>query len=155
MNHKEKDLKTACYVAVIMDRKVSAESLARRLNLPPTTVYGWLSDERVRVPTYAAQEIFLLTQDPRVKRALEPEGWILARRPAAHVDAATVEREGNDVIMALSAALAEVRQDLADGRMHEDHAACLDALMEEVMEFRSAVQQAKANGNRKGGSHEK
>ncbi|RJX35631.1 MAG: hypothetical protein C4525_02975 [Desulfarculus sp.] len=95
------------------------------------TIYDTTSG-RLNASVEVIKAAFLVVQDPRLRKLLEPEGWRLAPADQVPPPASDLASETADVILAASDSLKEARRAMADGRVSRPEDAALRRALERV-----------------------
>lgn len=97
---------------VIETHRGVIRAVAMRAGLAERTVYDHCTDGRVNASVEVIRAAFEVTQDPRLKKILTPDGWELVPAQPAIPPTRDFEREMGDVEMAVSDLRRQVRQAL-------------------------------------------
>lgn len=119
------------------------------------TVYAWC-DGRINPPLIAYKASFLVTGDPRLRRLLEPEGWVLCRaRDRVGLEAGrSLIDEAADVFDATTDIRRAAQEALKDGHIDREEEVELerriDAAQKELDEVSARLKAILAAQGRKG-----
>ena len=72
------------------------------------------------------------TEDPDIKSFLEPEGWVLHKKPKLEEISSNFEKEVNDVYIAVSNLLRSMKAAIEDGQIDQQELAELKRLRVEI-----------------------
>jgi len=111
------DLNDLLYEIFHYQHRGCVERVAEVAGLARRTVDEYATDNRKTVPVNVIKASWLVTEDPRLKRLLEPEGWTLVPKDEALAPTSDWEKEIGDVYMAVTGILDEVRKAIEDGKI--------------------------------------
>ncbi len=131
------------YEVLVATHRGAVKEVARVAGLAERTVYDHCTDGRLNPSLEVIKAAWVVTQDPRLRRLLEPRGWRLVPDQAQVRPDKDVEGEAVDVSLSAGDLIRTARELLADGHLSaEDELAFqvrLQAAEKELAELREAV----------------
>ena len=113
------------------ENKQAVQKMASILSKSQQTIYDCLYG-RIKINMDFIKAAVQATGDPDIKAFLEPEGWILYRKPAAEEITSNFEKEVNDIFLAVSHLSESIKEAIKDGRIDQNELAQLKRLRVEV-----------------------
>lgn len=102
------------YEILIQTNRGSLDEAAKEAGYAYRTANEYCNDHRKTPPVEFLKAAWLVTEDPRLKRLLEPEGYELTPKAAARAHTGNWEREIGDINIAAANLLSIVREALTD-----------------------------------------
>jgi len=113
------------------ENKHAVQKIASILGKSQQTIYDCLYG-RIKINLDFIKAAVEATGDPDIKVFLEPEGWILFKKPDAGKISSSFEKELNDVFMAVSHLSESIKEAIRDGRIDNMELAELKRLRVEI-----------------------
>lgn len=113
------------------ENKQAVQKMAAILNKSQQTIYDCLYG-RIKINLDFILAAVEATGDPDIKAFLEPEGWILYKKPAASEITTNFEKEINDIFLAVSHLSESIKESIKDGRIDQQELAQLKRLRIEI-----------------------
>lgn len=111
--------------------KHAVQKMASILGKSQQTVYDCLYG-RIKINLDFIRAAVEATGDPDIKAFLEPEGWILFKKPDSISVSSSFEKEVNDVFVAVSHLSESIKEAIRDGRIDSQELADLKRLRIEI-----------------------
>lgn len=111
--------------------KQAVQKIATRLGKSQQTIYDCLYG-RIKINLDFIRAAVEATGDPDIKVFLEPEGWILYKKPATDEITSSFEKEVNDIFLAVSHLSESIKESIQDGRIDQQELADLKRLRVEI-----------------------
>ena len=113
------------------ENKHAVRQIAEILGKSQQTVYDSLYG-RIKINLDFIKAAVQATEDPDIKSFLEPNGWILYKKPDLDEISSSFEKEVNDVYMAVSNLSRSVKTAIADEQIDKEELAELKRLRVEI-----------------------
>ena len=113
------------------ENKHAVRQIAEILGKSQQTVYDSLYG-RIKINLDFIKAAVQATEDPDIKSFLEPNGWVLYKKPELGDISTSFEKEVNDVYMAVSNLSRSVKRSIADNRVDKEELAELKRLRVEI-----------------------
>ena len=113
------------------ENKHAVQKIASILGKSQQTIYDCLYG-RIKINLEFIKAAVEATGDPDIKEFLEPEGWILLKKPDSSKVSESFEKEINDVFMAVSHLSGSIKNAIRDGRIDSQELAELKRLRVEI-----------------------
>ena len=113
------------------ENKHAVKQLAEILGKSQQTVYDYLYG-RIKINLDFIKAAVLATEDPDIKKFLEPKGWVLYKKPELGKISKNFEKEAYDVFMAVSNLSRSIKASLEDGKIDAQELAELKRLRVEI-----------------------
>jgi hypothetical protein len=113
------------------ENRQAVQKISSILGKSQQTIYDCLYG-RIKINLDFVKAAVQATEDPDIKRFLEPEGWILYKKPDLKVVTSSFEKEINDVFLAVSHLSESIKEAIRDGRIDSNELAKLKRLRVEI-----------------------
>ena len=113
------------------ENKHAVKQMAEILGKSQQTVYDCLYG-RIKINLDFIKAAVLSTEDPDIKKFLEPKGWILYKKPELGKISKNFEKEVYDVFMAVSNLSRSIKASMEDGKIDAQELAELKRLRVEI-----------------------
>lgn len=113
------------------ENKQAVQKMAAILGKSQQTIYDCLYG-RIKINLDFIKAAVQATEDPDIKTFLEPEGWILYKKPDSAKISSSFEKEINDVFLAVSHLSESIKDAIMDGRIDSHELADLRRLRVEI-----------------------
>ncbi len=113
------------------ENKHAVRQIAEILGKSQQTVYDCLYG-RIKINLDFIKAAVQATEDPDIKSFLEPNGWVLYKKPELGEISSNFEKEVNDVYMAISNLSRSVQTAIADNQVDQQELAELKRLRVEI-----------------------
>jgi hypothetical protein len=113
------------------ENKHTVKQLAEILGKSQQTVYDCLYG-RIKINLDFIKAAVLATEDPDIKKILEPKGWVLYKKPGLGKISKNFEKEVYDVFMAVSNLSRSIKASMEDGKIDAQELAELKRLRVEI-----------------------
>jgi len=98
------------------ENKGTVKTIADALGLAEVTIYDYLHG-RIKISLDFIKAAAAATNDPDIKKHLEPEGMTLVKNPDIKQTSGSILKELNDVYMAAAAIQETIQSAIEDGRI--------------------------------------
>ena len=113
------------------ENKQAVQKMANILGKSQQTIYDCLYG-RIKINLDFIRAAVEATGDPDIKSFLEPDGWILYKKPVADEITSNFEKEVNDIFLAVSHLSESIKDAIKDGRISQQELAELKRLRVEI-----------------------
>jgi hypothetical protein len=113
------------------ENKHAVQKMSSILGKSQQTIYDCLYG-RIKINLEFIKAAVEATGDPDIKMFLEPEGWILLKKPDLENISSSFEKEVNDVFLAVSHLSESIKEAIQDGRIDSQELAQLKRLRVEI-----------------------
>jgi hypothetical protein len=113
------------------ENRHAVQQIAEILGKSQQTVYDCLYG-RIKINLDFVKAAVHATEDPDIKSFLEPEGWVLHKKPKLEEISSNFEKEVNDVYIAVSNLLRSMKTAIEDGHIDQQELAELKRLRVEI-----------------------
>ena len=114
------------------ENKGAVVKIADKLGLSKHTVYDYLYG-RIEMSLDFLKAAAAVTDDPDVKRFLEPDGMVLSRKPDLGAVTQNLEKEMNDIYLAVATLQGELRSATEDEHIDSAELARIKRFQDEVI----------------------
>jgi len=113
------------------ENKQAVHKIADILGKSQQTIYDCLYG-RIKINLDFIRAAVQATGDPDIKSFLEPDGWILYKKPVTGEVSPNFEKEVNDIFLAVSHLSESIKESIKDGRIDQMELAELKRLRVEI-----------------------
>lgn len=113
------------------ENKQAVQKMAAILGKSQQTIYDCLYG-RIKISLNFIKAAVQATEDPDIKTFLEPDGWILYKKPESGKISSSFEKEINDVFLAVSHLSESIKEAIRDGKIDSQEMANLRRLRVEI-----------------------
>ncbi len=113
------------------ENRQAVQKIAAILGKSQQTIYDCLYG-RIKINLDFLKAAVQATEDPDIKRYLEPEGWALYKKPESGKISSSFEKEINDVFLAVSHLSESIKEAIKDERIDNCELAQLRRLRVEI-----------------------
>ena len=113
------------------ENKQAVQKMAALLGKSQQTVYDCLYG-RIKINLDFISAAVEATGDPDIKSFLEPNGWVLYKKPVTGEVSPNFEKEVNDIFLAVSHLSERIKESIKDGRIDQIELAELKRLRVEI-----------------------